>query len=149
MKKQPINYYTQKFDEYRCCVLIPTYNNEQTLEQVILDVRAYTSNILVVNDGSTDKTSDILVNYTDLKIYTHASNQGKGMALRSGFKEAAKLGYAYVITIDSDGQHYAKDLPIFIDHLEKYPNAIMIGSRNMNQANVPGKSSFGNKFSSF
>ncbi|HNP00225.1 MAG TPA: DUF2062 domain-containing protein, partial [Ferruginibacter sp.] len=53
------------------------------------------------------------------------------------------------ITIDSDGQHFAKDLPLFLSKLQTNPNAIIIGARNMNQESVPGGSSFGNKFSNF
>lgn len=149
MTKEAISYYTQKFEEYKCCVLIPTYNNDQTLAQVIEDVLEYTPNILVVNDGSTDQTAEILTQYPNIHVHTHSPNQGKGMALRNGFKEALKLGFEYLITIDSDGQHYAKDLTTFIDHLTEHPKSILIGSRNMEQENVPNKSSFGNKFSSF
>jgi len=76
-------------------------------------------------------------------------NKGKGYALRQGFKRAIELGYSYAITIDSDGQHFAADLPAFLGKLEEHPCAIMIGARNMEQSSVPGKSSFGNKFSNF
>ncbi len=74
---------------------------------------------------------------------------GKGWALRQAFKYATSKGYDYAITIDSDGQHFAKDLPNFIDKLYQEKNAIIIGARNMDQASVPGKSSFGYKFSNF
>jgi uncharacterized protein (DUF2062 family) len=58
-------------------------------------------------------------------------------------------GYEYAITIDSDGQHFAKDLPTFMNKLEQEKNAVIIGARNMDQASVPGGSSFGNRFSNF
>jgi uncharacterized protein (DUF2062 family) len=60
-----------------------------------------------------------------------------------------ELGYRHVITIDTDGQHYAEDAIHFFEVLEKNPDALLIGSRNLNQENVPGKSSFGNRFSNF
>ena len=82
-------------------------------------------------------------------IVSHVSNQGKGKALQLGFKRAVELGYDYAISIDSDGQHYADDLPLFIEKLKEHPRAIIIGARNMDQSSVPGKSSFGNKFSNF
>jgi uncharacterized protein (DUF2062 family) len=69
--------------------------------------------------------------------------------LRKGLARATELGYDYAITIDSDGQHLAKDIPVFIDKLEQMGDAIVIGARNMNQDSVPGKSSFGHKFSNF
>jgi uncharacterized protein (DUF2062 family) len=74
---------------------------------------------------------------------------GKGWALRKAFAYAIENGFTHAITIDSDGQHFAKDLPAFINKAKENPNAIIIGARNMGQASVPGGSSFGNKFSNF
>jgi len=139
----------ERFDELKACVIIPTYNNAATLGKLIEDVAAYTRHIIVVNDGSTDNTLDILKNYPLAQIISYSNNVGKGWALRKAFKYAVEKGYAYAITIDSDGQHFAKDLPVFIKTLEAYPNAIIIGARNMDQSSVPGGSSFGNKFSNF
>lgn len=139
----------QKFDAQNICVLIPTYNNAGALGQVIEGVARYTRNIVVVNDGSTDTTAGILAQYDFLQVLSYPQNAGKGMALRRGFRFAAEKGYDYAITIDSDGQHYPDDLPAFLDKLEEVPGALIIGARNMDQASVPGKSSFGHKFSNF
>ncbi|MFT3826168.1 MAG: DUF2062 domain-containing protein [Chitinophagaceae bacterium] len=141
--------YRQKFDELKTCVLIPTYNNAATVGAVIADVSAYTNNIIVVNDGSTDNTADILATFSQIQLVGYPKNKGKGWALRQGLAKAIELGYHYAISIDSDGQHFAKDLPVFLEKLEQEPNAVIIGARNMDQASVPGKSSFGNKFSNF
>ncbi len=141
--------YREKFDKLKCCVLIPTYNNEKTLSKVIRDVLEYTGNVIVVNDGSTDSTRDILASFTQIKVVQQPYNMGKGMALRAGFKAAFEQGYQYAITIDSDGQHMASDLPVFIDKIEKEPGTLIVGARNMEQSSVPGKSSFGHKFSNF
>lgn len=132
-----------------CCILIPTYNNAQTLLQVINDVAKYADNIIVVNDGSTDATNHILAKFDSIYIVSYLNNKGKGFALRTGFEAARKKGFDYVITIDSDGQHFADDIPVFVEQLETEKNAIIIGARNMNQESVPGKSNFGNKFSNF
>lgn len=137
------------FVEKKVCVLVPTYNNAGTLETVIKNLQAYTMEIVVVNDGSTDDTEEILKGISGIRVKSYAQNQGKGFALRTGFDFARSLGYDYAITIDSDGQHYADDLVQFTDALTTVGNAIIIGSRNMNQSAVPGKSSFGNKFSNF
>jgi glycosyltransferase involved in cell wall biosynthesis len=132
-------------------VLIPTYNNHKTIKQVVEDCLSYTSHIIVVNDGSTDSTPEILATITGIKVVTHPVNRGKGKALRTGFAYALGEGYAYAITIDSDGQHFPYDLPLFLAQIEQHPEAIIIGDRNMGQsgADIPSKSSFGNKFSSF
>lgn len=143
------SYYKQRAVALKCCVLIPTYNNEQTLLAVIQDAKEYVNDIVVVNDGSTDSTSEILAACDGIMICEYTPNKGKGMALRKGFDYAHQQGFDYAITMDSDGQHYAKDLPIFLEKLEEEKNAIIMGKRNMNQENVPGKSSFGNRFSSF
>ncbi|MEO6316922.1 MAG: DUF2062 domain-containing protein [Chitinophagaceae bacterium] len=138
-----------RFKELCACVLIPTYNNGHTLSAVISDVLQYTDQVIVVNDGSTDNTAALLQNFPGLHTITQPKNLGKGFALRTGFDHAYKKGYRYAICIDSDGQHFAKDLYRFLDKLETHPAAIIIGARNMNQASVPGKSSFGNRFSNF
>lgn len=139
----------QTFDATATCVLIPTYNNATTIQAVIESVLQYTDNVVIVNDGSTDHTPKILRNYTQLEIVNYAQNKGKGHALKTGFREAARLGYTNAITIDSDGQHYASDLHVFLEKIAEHPGALVIGARNMDQAHIPGKSTFGNRFSNF
>src|SRR5690606_9139348 len=142
---------SEKFKTLKCCVIIPTYNNYKTLQQVIEDVLVFTEDVIVVNDGSTDSTAEILVQFPQIQQIHLSQNKGKGNALRQGFKHADSLGYRYAITIDSDGQHFPEDIPAFIEALEKEENKeiLFIGSRNMTQHGVPKKSSFGNKFSNF
>jgi len=130
-------------------VLIPTYNNSGSLADVIRNVLAYTKQVIVVNDGSTDNTTQILSEFKDIHIVSYSPNRGKGIALRTGIKEAARLGYEYAIAMDSDGQHYAYDLPKFLEQILETPGALIVGARNLNQENVPGKSTFGNRFSNF
>lgn len=134
------------------CVIIPTYNNEKTLAKLIDDVLIYTNqkDVIVVNDGATDSTSHILEVYKHkITIVGYNNNVGKGNALKLGFKTAIEKGYTNAITIDSDGQHFPDDLPVFFDAAVKNPGALLMGSRNMDHENIPGKSSFGNKFSNF
>ena len=133
----------------KVCIIIPTYNNARTLKRVIDSVLDYSPYVIIVNDGSTDATSEILKNYRNLTQIHHPENSGKGMALRNGFKKAMELGYDYAITIDSDGQHFATDISGFIEEIEANGEQLLIGSRNMKQEGVPGKSSFGNNFSNF
>lgn len=140
--------------QLKCCVLIPTYNNAGTLARVLDGVLAVTKNIVVVNDGATDGTESILKAYCKIHQIHQIrlpNNKGKGKALKIGFKECLELGYDFAITIDSDGQHFPEDIPIFLEALQKEDtkNVLYIGSRNMKQYDVPGSSSFGNKFSNF
>jgi glycosyltransferase involved in cell wall biosynthesis len=138
-----------KFKQLQVCVIIPTYNNQGTLAAIITDVLAYADQVIVVNDGSTDDTQAIIQSFPQIKSVSYTQNVGKGWALRKAFEFAVEQGYQYAITIDSDGQHFASDLPAFIERLEQEPDSLIIGSRNMEQSSVPGKSSFGHKFSNF
>ena len=131
------------------CVLIPTYNNQRTLGRVVQDVLEYCEDVIVINDGSTDDTAQILEAIPQIQVLAHTPNKGKGFTLRKVLKYAAEQGFQYAITIDSDGQHFAKDIPVFLQRIGEEPGKLLIGARNMEQASVPGKSSFGNKFSNF
>lgn len=136
--------------EKNICVLVPTYNNEKTLRRVIGGILQYTGNIIIVNDGSTDSTPFILQDYPEIRIIHLPENKGKGNALKTGFRVAEKIGYSYAITIDSDGQHYPDDIPVFVEALLKESqDVLLIGNRNMAQDGIPKKSSFGNRFSNF
>ncbi len=136
--------------KHKICVLIATYNNHKTLERVINGVLAYTDNVIVVNDGSTDTTASILTQYQGIKIISLPENRGKGNALSTGFTEARRLGFNHALTIDSDGQHYPDDIPVFVEALENEgSDVLLVGDRNMEQAGIPQKSSVGNRISTF
>ncbi|HTJ51702.1 MAG TPA: glycosyltransferase family 2 protein [Cyclobacteriaceae bacterium] len=141
--------YQERFRQVKACVLVPTYNNHRTLKHVLDSILEYTDDVVLVNDGSTDSTAEILSAYSTIHVVSYPKNVGKGWALRQGFKKALELGYDYAVTIDSDGQHFAEDLPKFLETIEQTPGVLTIGARNMEQSSVPGKSSFGNKFSNF
>ncbi len=135
----------------RSVVLVPTYNNATTLQAVLDRLQPYTSDILVVNDGSIDETAEILENYPHpLHIVTHSKNKGKGHALVSGFREAMKLGYDNAITIDSDGQHYPEDLPLFFEKLgqQKEPT-IIVGKRKLEHKNKSKSAVFATRLANF
>ena len=134
----------------RICVIVPTYNNAGTLEGVINDISRYCDDIIVVNDGSTDATPDILARFGDtISVVSYPANRGKGFALREGFRYAISKGFDYAITIDSDGQHFASDIPAFVKAVLEYPDSIIVGERDLSNVDINRKSSFANKFSNF
>ena len=141
--------YPSLITDLKVCIIIPTYNNHKTLKRVIDGVLNYTNQVVIVDDGSTDQTANILKEYPNLNQLHFSKNRGKGAALREGFKKALSLGYNYAITIDSDGQHYPDDIPVFINALKTDKHTLYIGSRNMTHDSIPKGSSFGNKFSNF
>jgi len=131
-------------------VLVPTYNNAGTLRDVLLRILAMDWPLLVVNDGSTDETAGILASLTQtwgprLLVIHHARNQGKGAALKSGFREALRRGFRYALTLDADGQHFPEDIPLLVEVAGE--KTLVVGSRPVQGAD--GGSSFANRFSNF
>lgn len=138
-----------RLKELKICVIIPTYNNAGTLTKIISDVSLYTDDIFIINDGSTDNSEEIINGASRYRSLSYSPNIGKGWALRMGFELASESGFDYAISIDSDGQHFAEDIPAFIEKLEECGPALILGARNMKQEGIPGNSSFGHKFSNF
>lgn len=141
--------YKERMAALKCVVVMPTYNNAGTIAQVISDVKNYADDVIVVNDGSTDNTASILASIEGIKVIDYPKNKGKGYALKLGLAKAYEWGYRYAITIDSDGQHYADDIPVFIEKIEEKPDSLLIGARNLTADNMPSKNTFANKFSNF
>ncbi len=136
-------------DMEKICIVIPTYNNCTTLKSVVEECKLYCDAIYVVNDGSTDNTEAILSSIEGIETISYPKNRGKGYALQKGLERATADGYRYCITIDSDGQHYPSEIPLFIETIKENPDSLVIGARNLNAENMPGKNSFANKFSNF
>ncbi len=127
--------------------VIPTYNNETTISQVAQKALKNGIDVLVINDGSTDKTSDELSKISGINIISIPENYGKGNALREAFKWAIKNGYTNLISIDADGQHDPAEIPKFIKQMEENENCIIIGTRDFCSAKVPLASRLGRKYS--
>ncbi len=138
-----------KMMQQSCCVIMPTYNNAPKLPKVLEQLQDYKAHLIVVNDGCTDNTEELLRDFAPKHLLVHQKNKGKGIALQNAFRKAIDLGYSYAITIDSDGQHLPSDIPQFLDCIDDNRPTLVIGARNMDAEEVPGKSSFGNRFSNF
>lgn len=118
--------------------------------QLIEDVLQYTGDLIVMNDGTTDHTEEILSAVPGIvQLIKHQNIAGKGMALQSAFAHALDKGYDYAITLDSDAQHYASDLHLFLNELEQEPHSLLIGAPNMDQENRPVKTNIRSKLSNF
>lgn len=136
------------------CAIVPTYNNAGTLEDVLDRLTHYLNNIIVVNDGSTDETSSILDRYKSpegitLTVVSYLPNQGKGYALREGFRKARALGFTHAVSIDSDGQHYPEDVPLLLKSSEAKPRDIIIGARQLEHENKSKGSVFATRLGNF
>ena len=139
-----------KMQQMKVCTVMPTYNNGGTLRNMVERVLAYCADVIVVNDGCTDNSAVVLASFGNaITVVDYGKNRGKGYALKQGFKKAKALGFDYALTIDSDGQHFPENIPPFVNALEKNKEALIVGSRNLNQENMPGGNTFANKFSNF
>src|SRR5262245_37761143 len=94
---------------------IPVYNEERHLVNVLQEVRRYCPHVLVVNDGSTDRTAELLAQQADLTVITHPTNSGYGAALITAFAHALETGYDLLVTMDCDGQHEPARIPVLLE----------------------------------
>ncbi len=136
-----------RMKELSCCVIIPTYNNETTVEAVIDSVKAYCEDVFVVLDGPTDGTAHNVKAVEGIHVVEYGANKGKGYALRMGFDAARNQGFLRAVTLDSDGQHYAHDIATLVGKASENPDALIVGARKMEGADQNKKSSFANRFS--
>src|SRR5688572_19293993 len=115
----------------RYLTALPVFNEVAHVEPVLAEVRRYSPEILVVDDGSTDGTSEVLERQMGIHVLRHEQNQGYGAALRSAFQFAIDGGYDAVVTIDCDGQHEPQRTAEFVAALDKAD--VVSGSRYLKQ----------------
>jgi len=120
----------------RWCVLIPCLNEEAAIQSVVESVLALGAPVIVIDDGSDDRTPDIVA-ALPVTLLRHTQRRGKGEALRRGFREALRQGYDAVVTMDGDGQHLASDIPRIAAAAARYPDHIVIGARLLDKEQQP------------
>ncbi len=112
----------------KSAVFIAAYNEEKMIEYVIDDVRTITSNIIVVDDGSTDSTYQ-RAQQKGVVVLRHCMNRGKGVAIRTATQYALENGVDILVHFDADGQHHANDIPKLIEPILKGKADVVLGSR--------------------
>ncbi len=127
------------------CIIIPAFNAERTIGEVVEEVRQYGFPLLVVNDGSTDSTADCLDRLT-VPTIRHCANLGKGAALRTGFDWAVRNGFTGVITLDSDGQHDPTAIPLIASTADREKFDLLIASRRSQFDQMAGLRRCWNRF---
>jgi len=133
----------------RCAIVIPAYNHGAQVSGVVEKCLQLRLPVVVVDDGSTDSTPDVLASISGLTVIRHQKNQGKGASLLTGF--AAVLPLAdWAVTIDADGQHDPEDILSLIRAVPAGQRSLVIGRReDMEQKNVPWTSRWGRRFANF
>jgi glycosyltransferase involved in cell wall biosynthesis len=132
----------------KACVVIPTYNESKNIARVIKQIEEQGLEVIVVDDGSTDNTSEIARN-NGATVLENKINEGKGASLIKGFHYALDRGFDAVIDMDGDGQHLPEDIPIFL-RLAKYSNSgVFVGNRMSKTKNMPFIRFLTNKFMSW
>jgi glycosyltransferase involved in cell wall biosynthesis len=112
-------------------VILPAYNEEVSIGSMILLTRNYVDNIIVVDDGSSDRTAEV-ARKAGAEVIIHKVNMGKGEALKTGFTVAVDLGADIIVTMDSDGQHNPADIPKLVSPILEGNTDMVNGSRYMN-----------------
>ena len=121
---------------YRTLTALPVYNEAANLPGALAGALSYSKEVLVVDDGSSDGTSELLAARDDIHLITHERNLGYGAALHSAFEFAIRGGYDVLVTIDCDGQHQPQLIPRFVEM--SHSADIVSGSRYLRR--FPGDS---------
>ena len=112
-------------------VVLPAYNEEVAIGSIVLLTCKYADNVIVVDDGSSDRTADV-ARKAGAEVIVHEVNKGKGRALKTGFTAAVALGADIIVTMDSDGQHNPADIPKLVEPILKGEADMVNGSRYLN-----------------
>lgn len=119
------------------CVLIPVFNEAKTISSLVERTKAFTKDIIIVNDGSTDDTG-LIIQGLDVTVIAHSKNEGKGASLRTGFDYILRnTDCEHIIVMDADGQHSPQFIPDFIKKAEESKADIIIGNRMQNVSAMP------------
>ena len=129
----------------RTCVVIPALNESLRIREVVEGALAHCPNVIVIDDGSDDGTSDCVADLP-ITLLCHERRCGKGASLREGFAEALRRGFDGVLTMDGDGQHLPDDIPRLLDAAVRHPGALILGSRLRKRAQQPFHRRLANEF---
>jgi len=130
--------------QHTICIIIPVYNCYEALRQIVPKILRCSLPVCIVDDGS-EETPEWL-GALPIVVLRHATNRGKGAALKTGFVWALTNGYEAAITMDGDGQHAPDDLQQFIDMYQKY--SVVVGRRDFADKRMPLHRKFSNTVTS-
>jgi glycosyltransferase involved in cell wall biosynthesis len=132
------------------CVIVPVYNHEEAIADVVLKLKVHGLPCLLINDGSSSVCSQVLDDCAMLEskwitLLNRQENGGKGAAVMDGFEEAIRLGFTHALQIDADGQHDFNDIPRFLEASRLNPLAMILGNPVFDET-APKARLYGRKF---
>ena len=130
----------------KTCAIIPFYNEERTIAEIINRTLNFVDVVIAVNDGSTDNSKKNVPEDERIIYLENNVNEGKGVALNKGFAESTERDFEFTITLDSDLQHVPDKIPDIISALSNYD--IIIGNRLNDLSDMPFHRILSNKISS-
>jgi len=138
----------QEYELNKLAIVIPAYNEEATILDVVKLALNECEKVIVVDDGSTDKTIAELGGLP-ITLIKHEKNKGKAASLWDGFMAALDMDIESIITLDGDGQHAPSDITLLLDKAKEFPADIIIGARLADKSAIPAKRYYANKFANF
>lgn len=130
----------------RVVVLVPALNERAAIRGVVQSALRQLPELILVDDGSSDGTAEVVADLPGVTVLRHDTPQGKGEALRAGFRYALARDYDAVLTMDGDGQHAAADIPRLLAAAARYPRHIIVGARLINRECQPAIRRWANNF---
>lgn len=131
MSAQSVHLEDTDSNKFNPCIIIPVYNHESALPNTIAALSEYQLPIILIDDGSSSACTTIMQrlcdDYTSIHYVAHATNLGKGQAVKTGLKTANQLGYTHALQIDADGQHSPQHIPQFIGAAQQHSTALIAG----------------------
>ena len=128
-----------------CAAVIPCLDEERTIGTVVSAMRSYVHKVLVIDDGSGDRTAEF-AGQAGAEVLRHKITQGKGAALQTGWKRAHELGFNWAFTLDGDGQHSPDDAPAFFECVDRTSATLVVGNRMDHASSMPRLRRFVNRW---
>ncbi len=134
----------------KAALVVPVYQHGEPLADVLAELEPFGLTCFVIDDGSDESTRERLLSlarkHSFVELHRHRRNEGKGVALRTGFRLAAYRGFTHVIHLDADGQHHAPDVRRFLAELERNPDALVVGQPRFDDS-IPWNRLYGRQLS--
>lgn len=134
--------------EPKIIIVIPVYNHSTTLPGIVNGALAVHNDVMVVDDGSTDKSTDTLAGL-NVHLIHHEKNRGKGAAIKTAARSARKLGMTHIVTIDANGRYDPADFHLFAGALKENTDSIIVGRRDFQKGEVPILYRFSRRLANF